>query len=161
MTKILFVCLANICRSPMAQRVTEALAGARDAGPPLWMESAGVHVPRSGAPPDPRALSALERRGYVGRRGRPGRSREVHANDFTRFDLILAMDCIILAELTRRCPAGEAHRLHLFLDFAEGLHGQEVPDPYFGGVQGFENVLDLCEAGARGLLSEIDLRADP
>jgi protein-tyrosine phosphatase len=159
MTKILFVCLANICRSPMAQRVTEALAGARPAG--LSMESAGVQVARSGVPPDPRALSALERRGYVGRRGRRGRSREVHANDFTRFDLILAMDHSVLAELARRCPADEAHRLHLFLDFAEGLHGQDVPDPYFGGIQGFENVLDLCEAGARGLLSEINLRTGP
>jgi protein-tyrosine phosphatase len=161
MTKILFVCLANICRSPMAQRVTEALADARPAG--LSMESAGVQVARSGVPPDPRALSALERRGYVGRRGRRSRSRsrEVRADDFTRFDLILAMDHTVLDELTRQCPAGESHRLHLFLDFAEGLHGQDVPDPYFGGIQGFENVLDLCEAGARGLLSEIDLRTGP
>ena len=68
---------------------------------------------------------------------------------------------MVLAELTRLCPAGERHKLELFLDYAEGRRGQEVPDPYFGGAAGFENVLDLCEAGARGLLSEVDLRSGP
>ncbi|MEO7007825.1 MAG: low molecular weight protein-tyrosine-phosphatase [Caldimonas sp.] len=158
MTRILFVCLANICRSPMAQSVTEAMAAARAAGPPLRAESAGLHVARGGAPPDPRALAALKRRGYAGGRVR---SREIRTDDFARFDLILAMDRMVLAELTRLCPAGERHKLELFLDYAEGRRGQEVPDPYFGGAEGFENVLDLCEAGARGLLSEIDLRSGP
>ncbi|MGH8795576.1 MAG: low molecular weight protein-tyrosine-phosphatase [Caldimonas sp.] len=158
MTRILFVCLANICRSPMAQSVTEAMAATRAAGPPLRAESAGLHVARGGAPPDPRALAALKRRGYTGSRMR---SREIRVEDFARFDLILAMDRMILAELVALCPAGERHKLELFLDYADGRHGQEIADPYFGGAQGFENVLDLCEAGARGLLSEIDLRAGP
>jgi low molecular weight protein-tyrosine phosphatase len=158
MTRILFVCLANICRSPMAQSVTEAMAAARLAALPLQAESAGLHVARGGARPDPRALAALERRGYAASRTR---SREIRAEDFTRFDLILAMDRAVLEELARLCPAGERHKLGLFLDHAEGRRGQEVPDPYFGGAEGFDNVLDLCEAGARGLLSELDLRPGP
>lgn len=158
MTHILLVCLANICRSPMAQSVTEAIARSLATRPAPHVESAGIHVLRGGAPPDPRALAALNRRGYA---WGGTRSRELQAEDFERFDLILAMDRSVLTELVRLCPFEHQHKLGLFLDFAAGFRGQEVPDPYFGGEQGFENVLDLCEAGARGLLSEVDRRAAP
>ena len=157
MTHVLMVCLANICRSPMAQSVTEAMARMRPAAPPLRVDSAGLHVPRRGVPADPRAVAALARRGYAGRRLR---AREIRVEDFERCDLVLAMDRLVLAALQERCPAGLQHKLGLFLDFAEDWRGEEIADPYFGAEQGFENVLDRCEAGARGLLSELDRRAE-
>ncbi len=155
---VLMVCLANICRSPMAQSVTEAMARERPLALRLRVESAGLHVARRGAAPDPRALAALQRRGYS---GRGLRARAVRAADFERCDMILAMDRMVLAGLVERCPPALAHKLGLLLDHADAWRGEDIADPYFGPAQGFEAVLDRCEAGARGLLSELDRRAVP
>ena len=157
MTKILMVCMGNICRSPMAQVVaarTAALA-AGDAPSglgPLVFASAGTHANHVGERMDPRAAAALAARGYLAGKGR---SRRVCEADFEKFDLILAMDRDNLVSLQSVCPAPHHGKLRLLLDFADGLHGQDVPDPYYGNAQGFERVLDLCELGAIGLLKAL------
>jgi protein-tyrosine phosphatase len=149
MTKILMVCMANICRSPMAQAVAQQLA--YDAGRAAEFEfaSAGTHVRPGGERPDLRSISVLLSRNY-----KPGntRSRPVTAKDFERFDLILAMDKSNLAVLEQQCPPQHHGKLHLLLEFSPELSMSEVPDPYFGNQAGFECVLELCEAGVKGLL---------
>ncbi|MES2877210.1 MAG: low molecular weight protein-tyrosine-phosphatase, partial [Pseudomonadota bacterium] len=112
----------------------------------------GTHVPLRGEPPDPRAQTILADHGYKVARLR---SRRISMQDFQKFDLILAMDSSNLTELRRRCPPEHAHKLRLFLSFAEGLTETEVPDPYYGNADGFERVLNLCEAGATGLLKHV------
>jgi protein-tyrosine phosphatase len=161
-TRVLVVCTGNICRSPMARVVAETMARASAQEPAapaarrpvlLAFHAAGTHTPFAGAPLDSRAKAALERHGY---RADEMRSRAVVPMDFERFDVILAMDRANLEDLRRRCPPRHAHKLALFLDHAPGLEGQEVPDPYYGDLQGFEHVLDLCEAGARGLIHALE-----
>src|SRR6516162_10951415 len=154
--RILFVCLGNICRSPTAEAVVRALA-AREA-PELGLEvdsagTAGYHV---GEPPDPRMRAAAARRGY---NLNALRARVVEPRDFERFDLILAMDRENLAVLQRRAPEQARERVRLFLEFAPDGDLEEVPDPYYGGPNGFEEVLDLVEATARELLSYLRQRA--
>ena len=154
--RILFVCLGNICRSPTAEAVVRALA-AREA-PELGLEvdsagTAGYHV---GEPPDPRMRAAAARRGYD---LEALRARIVEPGDFERFDLILAMDRENLAVLHRRMPEQARERVRLFLEFSPQREPEEVPDPYYGGPNGFEEVLDLVEATARELLGYVRQRA--
>ena len=150
--KILFVCLGNICRSPTAEGVFRAVA-ARDA-PDLVIEvdsagTAGYHI---GEPPDPRTRQAASRRGYD---LSPLRARIVEPGDFEEFDLILAMDRENLSVLRRRAPREFHDRIRLFLEFAPQSGTVEVPDPYYGGPNGFEEVLDLVEDATRGLLEHL------
>jgi protein-tyrosine phosphatase len=150
--RVLFVCLGNICRSPTAEAVLRALA-AREA-PELVLEidsagTAGYHV---GQPPDPRTREAAARRGYD---LSALRARVVEPADFERFDLILAMDRENLKVLRRRAPTQAHQRLRLFLEFAPETAPDDVPDPYYGGPNGFEEVLDLVEAATRGLLAHL------
>jgi len=154
--KILFVCLGNICRSPTAEGVFRAVA-AREA-PELTLEvdsagTAGYHV---GEPPDARTRAAASRRGYD---LSPLRARMVAPSDFEEFDLILAMDLQNLKVLHRRAPAHARERVRLFLEFAPEAVVSEVPDPYYGGPNGFEEVLDLVEAASRGLLAHLRQRS--
>lgn len=150
--RILFVCLGNICRSPTAEVVLRTLA-AREA-PELTLEvdsagTAGYHV---GEPPDPRTQAAASRRGYdLSSR----RARIVEPGDFERFDLILAMDRQNLSVLHRRAPTAARQRVRLFLEFAPETGTTEVPDPYYGGPNGFEEVLDLVESASRRLLHHV------
>ena len=149
MTRLLMVCMGNICRSPMAQIVMLRLAEQAGLGRNIQVDSAGTHVGRGSEPPDPRAKTVLTARGYaVGKL----RSRPVGEQDFDRYDLILAMDQANLNNLRILCPTEQAHKLRLFLEFAPDLELREVPDPYYSNLQGFERVLELCEAGARGLV---------
>jgi len=153
--KILFVCLGNICRSPTAEAVLRALA-ARDA-PELTVEvdsagTAGYHV---GEPPDARMRQAAARRGYD---MSLLRARVVEPRDFEDFDLILAMDRENLSVLHLRAPAHTRARIRLLLEFAPEADATEVPDPYYGGPNGFEEVLDLVEAATRGLLLHLRQR---
>lgn len=149
--RILFVCMGNICRSPMADAVTSGLARREGLGPLLETDSAGTHGHfHAGETPDPRARRVAARRGYDLSRMR---ARPVVVADFARFDFILAMDAENLANLQRMCPEGSRARLGLFLDYAPELGVNEVPDPYYGAESGFERVLDLCERAARGLLA--------
>src|SRR5687768_15096148 len=147
--RVLFVCLGNICRSPTAEAVFRAVA-AREA-PELKIEidsagTAGYHI---GEPPDPRSQEAARRRGYD---LSVLRARQVAPEDFTRFDFILAMDRENLAALRELAPAAARSRIRLFLEFAPDADAPEVPDPYYGGANGFEAVLDMVEAASRGLL---------
>src|SRR5690349_7677095 len=150
--KILFVCLGNICRSPTAEAVFREVAAREAPDLAITVDSAGSAGYHVGAPPDPRTCAAAARRGYD---LSPLRARIVEPEDFERFDLILAMDRENLAALRSRAPKGMHERVRLFLEFAPELATSDVPDPYYGGPNGFEEVLELVEAAAHGLLKHV------
>jgi protein-tyrosine phosphatase len=153
--KVLFVCMGNICRSPTAQGMFEALVEEVRLTGRIHIDSAGTHAYHVGEPPDARASEAASRRGIdLGRQ----RARRVAAPDFESFDYVVAMDRSNLEDLHSICPDAHREKLYLLLDFAPHLAQQDVPDPYYGGAQGFERVLDLVEEGARGLLEDIRRR---
>jgi len=154
--KILFVCLGNICRSPTAEGVFRAIAAQELADLELTIDSAGTAGYHVGEPPDRRMREAAARRGYEISHLR---ARMVEPTDFEQFDLILAMDLQNLSTLERRAPAQMRQRVRLFLEYAPEAGVSEVPDPYYGGANGFEHVLDLIEAASRGLCDA--LRVDP
>ena len=148
---VLFVCLGNICRSPTAYGVLLQKLAGRGLADSLQVDSAGTGVWHVGEPPDRRAQRHAALRGY----DRSGlRARQVTAADFHRFTHVLAMDRDNLAALEAMCPADFSGELGLFLSYgSRGL--LELPDPYYGGPQGFEDVLDLVEDAADGLLARI------
>lgn len=147
--RVLFVCLGNICRSPTAEGVMRHLVAADEAAGRWVLDSAGTADYHVGKPPDSRSQRAARRRG-IDLSGL--RARQICAEDFMRFDLILAMDDNNLLDLRRRRPAAATATMHLFMDFAPEVGVREVPDPYYGDEEGFESVLDLCMAAGRGLL---------
>ncbi len=150
--RILCVCLGNICRSPTAEGVLRAIAAREYPYLKLEVDSAGTADYHVGEPPDRRTVAAARRRGY----DLSGlRARQVQSEDFRRFDYLLAMDRANLSELESRRLVGAPARLALFMSFAPGGEYDEVPDPYYGGTEDFERVLDLCESAARGLLSQL------
>jgi len=153
--RVLFVCMGNICRSPLAQGLFENTV--REAGleEVVEIDSAGTHAYHIGEPPDPRSQETARRHGFD---LSTQRGRQVRGSDFHEFDYILAMDRDNLAILEEMCPAGHEERLHLFLGFAPQLAEAEVPDPYYGGPSGFDRVYDLIEAAAAGLLEDIRTR---
>jgi protein-tyrosine phosphatase len=150
--RLLFVCLGNICRSPTAEGVLRVIAAREFPGVKIEVDSAGTADYHVGESPDPRSVAAALRRGYdiAGLR-----ARLVQPADFEHFDYVLAMDNANLVELVRRRPSHASANLALFLEFAPEAGAAEVPDPYYGGAEDFERVLDLCEAGARGLLKRL------
>ena len=150
--KILFVCLGNICRSPTAEVVFREIVAREAPGLGVQVDSAGTAGYHVGDPPDSRTRQAALRRGYD---MSALRARVVEPQDFIQFDLILAMDRQNLETLRRRAPAAARERIRLFLEFAPDADATEVPDPYYGGPNGFEEVLDLVEAAARGLLQHV------
>ena len=152
MTRILFVCLGNICRSPTAEAVFRELARRDAAGLPVEVDSAGTHGYHTGDAPDERSIVAARRRGFD---MSTLRARVVEGADFERFDLVLAMDEPVYERLRSMAPRGRTDRVRLFLDYAPHLNRREVPDPYYGGEAGFEEVLDLVEEAARGLLAAL------
>src|SRR5262249_23590993 len=149
----LFVCTGNICRSPTAEAVFRAMAAARGLGGRVLADSAGTHGYHIRDPPDPRSCDAAQRRGYplAGLFARKG-----GAADFAAFDYVVAMDRGHYEILKRLAPAAGAPKLRLFMDLVREATHRDVPDPYYGGAQGFEDVLDICEAGAAALLDEIE-----
>ena len=149
---VLFVCLGNICRSPTADAVLAHKIVSQGLESRLLVDSAGTGDWHVGEPPDPRAQRHAARRGYDLSRLR---ARQVVADDFHRFDFILAMDRNNLRELERMRPSAYTGELDLFLRYGSGSGGLEVPDPYYGGERGFEEVLDLVEEAADGLLAHI------
>jgi protein-tyrosine phosphatase len=156
--RVLMVCAANICRSPMARQVLQTLAERADSSGRhptlrLHVESAGTRVASRAEPPDARAVAALTRRGYQLRRS--ARSRALASADFERFDLLLAMDAEVLADMRAIAPSTHLRKLKCLLDFAPGRAGQDVPDPYWGDERGFDIALGLCEAGCAGLLEAL------
>jgi protein-tyrosine phosphatase len=153
--KILFVCLGNICRSPTAEAVFRAVAAREASELLIEVDSAGTAGYHVGEPPDLRTRQAAHRRGYD---MSPLRARIVEPRDFEDFDLILAMDRENLKVLNHRAPVHARERVRLFLEFAPDAATTEVPDPYYGGPNGFEEVLDLVEAATQGLLQHLRQR---
>jgi protein-tyrosine phosphatase len=152
---VLFVCLGNICRSPTAEGVFRRLA--RDAGLDgrVRVDSAGTGGYHIGASPDARALAAAQARGY----DLSGiRARKIAPEDFELFDLILAMDEDNLLDLREVAPENPRARIGLLLDYAPHLGLRAVPDPYYGGRRGFEQVLDLVTDACSALVEELRLR---
>ncbi|MEN8761866.1 MAG: low molecular weight protein-tyrosine-phosphatase [Thiogranum sp.] len=153
--QVLFVCMGNICRSPTAQGMFEHLLEEARLSQHIDVDSAGTHAYHIGEKPDKRATQAAAGRGIDLSRQR---ARRVEAADFMRFDYVLAMDSSNLDDLVAICPQAQQNKIQLFLDFAQDLSEREVPDPYYGGDQGFERVLDLIEMGARALLEDVRQR---
>lgn len=151
-TRILFVCMGNICRSPTAEGVTRAIAERQGVAGQFEFDSAGTHGYHIGKAPDQRARQAALGRGYD---LSALKARQVSVQDFARFDHILAMDRDNLELLRQACPVEHRAKLQLFLEFASGNGMREVPDPYYGGPEGFEQVLDLVEDAASGLLNQL------
>lgn len=151
-TGVLFVCLGNICRSPTAHAVFEARIQDTDFAQRIIVDSCGTGGWHVGEPPDRRATETALRRGYD---LSSLRARQVSADDFEQFEYILAMDRQNLSDLNSLKPANFAGHLGLFLDFVEDSPVDEVPDPYYGGVRGFDEVLDLVESASDGLMRAI------
>jgi len=150
--KILLVCMGNICRSPSAHGVLRHhLARAHLSGV-VTVDSAGTHNYHPDAPPDVRSQSHAQRRGYD---LSDLRARQVQEYDFAQSDLILAMDWDNLALLEDQCPPAHLHKVRRFAEFFQTSNQTVVPDPYYGGDAGFEEVLDLVEDGCAGILQHI------
>lgn len=151
-TKILFVCLGNICRSPAAENIMNhqiATAGLNDQ---IECDSAGTSSYHIGSPPDRRMTESLKKRGYVV----GGRARQFQVEDFEEFDLILAMDRDNYQEILIGDRQGKyAHKVKMMCDYAQNFRDKEVPDPYYGGQAGFDHVIDLLEDACQQLLVEL------
>lgn len=152
-TSILFVCLGNICRSPLAEGIFVHLARERGVEARVRVDSAGTGGWHVGDPPDPRSVEVARRNGI----DLPGRARRVRAEDFGKFDLILAMDRSNLTDLERlRGAAAGRAELRLFRDFdPEAKSDLDVPDPYYGGPSGFDDVFAMVRRTCEGLLEEL------
>jgi protein-tyrosine phosphatase len=151
--KVLMVCLGNICRSPTAHGVLEKLIKNKELPDKVQVDSAGTGSYHLGEHPDPRSITAAEKRGY---NLHNQVARQVQSSDFKEFDYILAMDTKNLEHLRRIAPVHSRAKLKLLLDYAPGSI-ESVPDPYFGEeASGFELVLDLVEVACANLLQEIE-----
>lgn len=154
---ICFVCLGNICRSPIAEGVMRHLVAEANLAERILIDSAGTGDWHIGQPPDDRAQHAAGKRGYdlAALRG-----RQIAAADFERFDLLIAMDDKNVAALSQIGPPAQRDKIRLLMEFVPETDSRwggarEVVDPYFGGAEGFEQVLDQCEAACRGLIAAL------
>ncbi len=151
MTKVLFVCMGNICRSPTAEGVFRQKVEQNNLQNQISIDSAGTHAYHVGNSPDKRAQEAALKRDIDLSNQH---ARRVHADDFSEFDYIIAMDESNMEDLLAICPVDYEDRLHLFLAFSDSEQS-EVPDPYYGQGRGFEIVLNLVEDASEGLLKHI------
>jgi protein-tyrosine phosphatase len=153
--KLLFVCMGNICRSPTAEGVMRSVVEEAGLADEIEIDSAGCGPWHVGHPPDRRATAAAARRGIT----LAGEARQITPDDFERYDLILAADRENVADLRVVAPdAAALAKVHLLREYdpeSAGAPDLDVPDPYYGGEDGFETVLDMVEAACRGLLEEI------
>lgn len=149
MIKVLFVCMGNICRSPSAEGVFRHKVIEAGLDDKIQIDSAGTHAYHVGNPPDPRSQEAATKRHFD---LSAQRARKVEVEDFDEFDYVVAMDMNNQDDLQAICPAGLEDKIHLFLKFSNNSSKKEVPDPYYGGGNGFEIVLDLIEDAADGLI---------
>lgn len=154
---ILFVCTGNICRSPTAHGVLRQLLQEHGLAGRVRVDSAGTHGYHAGSPPDERSQEHAARRGYD---LSDLRARPLATADFGRHDLILAMDHGHVEILRERCPPSRLHVIRRFTEFCRQSSAQVVPDPYYGGAQGFEQVLDLVEDACAGLLQHVQEQLD-
>lgn len=149
---ILMVCMGNICRSPLAHGLFQELVDKEGLSDLIVVDSAGTHAYHVGEQPDPRSQQTALRHGIDLSRQR---ARRVADKDFEAFDYILAMDRDNYSILISNSPAEHHHKISMFLEFAPQRSEEEVPDPYYGGPDGFDRVYDLVEAAAAGLLQDI------
>ncbi|HEY3597260.1 MAG TPA: low molecular weight protein-tyrosine-phosphatase [Paraburkholderia sp.] len=149
---VCFVCLGNICRSPTAEGVMRHQVVEAKLTDRIIIDSAGTGNWHIGEAPDERAQQAARQRGYDLSRLR---GRQIGADDFERFDLLIAMDDANVAALNQICPPTHRDKIRLLMEFAPETAVREVADPYFGGGAGFERVLDQCEAACRGLIAAL------
>lgn len=152
---VIFVCLGNICRSPTAEAVFRQLVVNEGLQHHVHIDSAGTHAYHVNEPPDQRAQAAAARRGID---MSALRGRRATDSDLERFDYVLAMDSENYHNLMLISDDTNRHKIRLFMDFAPGRPEDEVPDPYYGGPGGFDNVLDMVEEAAQGLLQELRSR---
>ena len=150
--RICFVCSGNICRSPSAEVVLRALVAEARLEDDIEMCSAGLGDWHVGEGADRRSLEALNARGYDGTRHR---ARQFEPAWFADHDLVVAMDRSHLRDLRRMAPAEDVDKVRLLTSFGDDPTNEDVPDPYYGGRDGFTNVLDVIESGCRALLAEI------
>ena len=148
---ILFVCMGNICRSPTAEGVFRHFVTAAGLGDRIEVDSAGTHAYHANEPADRRAQAAAERRGYS---MSTLRARRIHDDDFNHFDYIIAMDRDNLELLKAQADAQQQKKIRLFLDYSS-LQETEVPDPYYGGAEGFDYVLEMIQAACPNILDEM------
>ena len=151
MTAVLFVCLGNICRSPLAEGVFRAKVEALGLSQAIEIDSAGTGHWHAGSPPDPRSVAVAAANGID---ISAQRARQVEPADFSRFNLILAMDRPVLARLQTIAPPSARLRIHLFLDLACGLQS-DVPDPYYGEEAGFDDVYRMVRDASASLLARL------
>lgn len=151
-TRLLFVCLGNICRSPLAQGVFDHVSAQAGHGGRFETDSAGTAAWHIGKPPDPRGIAAAERRGID---ISAQRARQLRRDDFEDFDLVLVMDRSNHRNALAVAPEDHAGKVRLFLDGVPGMGVREVPDPYYGGDEGFDEVLDLIAAGSKALVQRL------
>ena len=151
-TRLLFVCMGNICRSPTAHGVMRAKLQAAGLAERVTVDSAGTHAYHVGEAPDPRSQAHARLRGLD---LSDLRARTLTDADFADFDLVLVMDDANFRAATARCPLPLRPRVRRLMDFAPQTGRREVPDPYLGGAQGFDEVLDLVDAACEGLLQTL------
>ncbi len=151
-TKILFVCMGNICRSPTAEGVFAALIKENKVEGQLIIDSAGTHAYHKGEGPDLRAQKAAKERGVLLSHLR---ARKVIFADFEEFDYLLAMDVDNYETMMLACPGEYQNKIKYFLEYAPHLDTLEVPDPYYGGKYGFERVLDMVEEASVGFMEAL------
>ncbi|MCG8408809.1 MAG: low molecular weight phosphotyrosine protein phosphatase [Phycisphaerales bacterium] len=157
MTSVLFVCLGNICRSPLAEGVFRDLAQKRRLSDKLEIESAGTGAWHVGNPPDPRSIEIANEHGIdISQQ----QARRITEADFSQFDFIFAMDQDNLRHLSAHRPPDGTATLSLFLDYA-GLGQKDVPDPYYGGTDGFQRVYGMIETASSGILDRLFPVNDP
>jgi len=156
LSRILFVCMGNVCRSPMAEGTLRRMLEDAGLGDKVLVASAGTHTFHLGAAPDMRGQIVAGRRGV---KLKGIRARRIAEEDFTGFDYLLAMDQENYDYLHELCPQPEhREKIQLFLSYAPHLADREIPDPYYGSQVGFERVMDLLEAGAEGFLLHLRQR---
>ncbi|MDH5784928.1 MAG: low molecular weight phosphotyrosine protein phosphatase [Chromatiales bacterium] len=153
--KVLFVCMGNICRSPLAHGLFEHRVKEVGLDDRITIDSAGTHAYHVGNQPDPRSQQTALRHGID---LSSQRARQVVVSDFENFDYVIAMDRDNHTILSEKCPGQYRHKLKLFMEFAPQLTEREVPDPYYGGESGFELVYQLIDAASNGLMADIEQR---